>query len=555
VRHLATILFILLAVNAGATTNYVGPTNAGSADGTSWADRFTIDSLNAYVSHGDTNRFSSSARYTQVSITPPVYDRPKFCDTCGYTYFVDSLWPGEGVSYTPAYPIITGATLLSGTWGVVSGSIYALSGVDSATVPRWGPVSSGLICVTWGSTDSLLKPSGSRSLSEGECFYSESGDSVFVYLPGGVDPNSYDVYASRNSAINTRYGGGVDYDFIYVQGLDFRIGAPGVVVWGSQFNDSKWIDCKMSRGVSSSAAGNGGVIHSSERGFADDDDWGGNHLVKRDSLTYGYDVAVGTGDGRLADIYSQSRVVFDSCYFNHAQSDAIYFKEAYQVTNGRDSASVVRFCIFDSDIGQHAVQWYKNNNYDSTYGNIFYTNPNRSLSFNDLASDASNIGNMFYGNNTFIYSGAETFVGYGSDVVGGSKFMYNIIYDPTWNSYPYILVNGSEDNFTFDYNIIYEPDVAFTVNINSTTTDSATWINDSLQDVHSTFSDPGFDSVSASNYWLGLARSGASSEMNVTYGGRTWTLYGAVQPSAAASDTTTVLINGSTHNNGKVEIQ
>jgi hypothetical protein len=43
-----------------------------------------------------------------------------------------------------------------------------------------------------------------------------------------------------------------------------------------------------------------------------------------------------------------------------------------------------------------------------------------------------------------------------------------------------------------------------------------------------------FDSVAAVDPWQGFARSSASNEMNRTYGGQTWTVYGAVQAASPA---------------------
>lgn len=563
--RLAISILLLLAVQAGATINYVGPTNAGAADGSSWANRFTIDSLNTYVAVGDTNKFAPG-RHTGVALNPPQNN------TATKTYFVCSTWvseenPGEESNWNET--IITGAKLVSGTW-TVSSSVYRIA-ADSSALPVWddGQQDLTIAAVTWGTTDSLLRPSTSTSLNAGECYYDDTNDTLFVRLQGDANPNSYDVYATRQPALDMRETGtGSDYwDNFYFFGIDFRIGSPGTVMMSTIVTEVEFRHCNLSRSAGA-VQNNSGVVHQTNQLG---DTWGGYTYYIGCDIGWAKTTATGNGDGAAFSLYGTHHTVIDSCSIHDLQSSAIYFKKSYGTT--LDTGSVVKFTDFKR-VGRYGVEFYANSYMDSVYGCTFYDVgfPRSWATGNSGAAGIINIngqfdnphgGHLFIANNSFDSTNVPMHVLEADDGdVTDNKFLYNAIgrYYPV-GSYaseamafrygnPPAATNSLDSSWYttsgINYNIWWDG-ITFLVYTDSVSHWS-TWTGLGYG-ANSSNADPGFTNPGGGDW-----SRAASGEINVTYGGRTWTVIGEDQGDAA-SDTTTSTITGSVSINGKVEIQ
>jgi hypothetical protein len=123
--------------------------------------------------------------------------------------------------------------------------------------------------------------------------------------------------------------------------------------------------------------------------------------------------------------------------------------------------------------------------------------------------------------------------------------MYNIFYqnissDSTSYTGELAPLDYSQDAWDIvDYNMYIYPTAKFEANENSVSL--STWQSTYGMDAHSTNTvDPVFTNAANGDF----SRPSASGEMNVTYGGKTWTIYGAVQNEGESPPSTNRLCRG-----------
>lgn len=532
------ILFLCLLASPtfGGMKRYMRTGGSADSSGATWSAAYaSVVTLNDSMNAGDT-AFFGPGRFAGMRIIPPGNSGN---DT---TFYVCSTWASGGDpdgSETWNTAIITGAEVITG-WGNVAGNIYAADW-DGLPWPATGPDT--VACVTWGASDSLLKPDTTRSLSEGNSFYTATGDSLFVWLHGGGDPSGQTIYATRHATVDMMYTG-TDHDRMYFAGLDLRIGCEGVVKISYHDFYSTFFHCNLSRMSWTVASGNGGIFWSVNSSST----WGGYHNFIGCDFGHANDIRDDNRNGSGVSIYGQHHVVFDSCTFHHTQASAIYMKESYPISGPgtRDTGSVVRFCTFESTVGEYGIEWYRKNYKDSVYGCIFdginatSANGNAVIAFN-RGSTSDVEGECFIGNNTF-YNCINPIKAINEDQLGGNKIMYNVFFDIT-NTINFMeYENTSMASFSQDSNYWYDASVAFRVDsaVGATYFTWAQW--QALgQDVNSFNSDPGLTDPANGDF----SRS-ASGEMNLSYGSRTepWTVFGAVQPTTVSSHLKSAHVKG-----------
>ena len=178
--------------------------------------------------------------------------------------------------------------------------------------------------------------------------------------------------------------------------------------------------------------------------------------------------------------------------------------------------------------GTPGVSWlgyYAGPNNDSCYGNIL-SGTGRGFRLDQEEQLASN--SLYILNNT-IYDVGDYFLAQELSAVGSGTTVvkYNVFYKvgsspwlqlPNWSSGPTLV---------FDYNIYYDSPVSnFSASLTGCgSSRTLTQWRACGYDAHSDTVNPGFTDAANGDF----SRTSASNEMNETYGGKTWTIYGAVQ--------------------------
>ncbi len=536
-KYILTIFILsLLVCSVSATVRYLAP--VGTSVSGDWVGHLTtVAGLNAVMVVGDTARMAPGT-YKGTPLVPPTHESEMApwtgagaCDTCTTTYYVCSTWVseediGEESNWNTA--IITGADTVD-VWDNPSGNIWKASW-DGGVL---GNDHDSIACVTWGSTDSLLKPALTNVVTEGESFYDNIDDSLYVYLNGGGDPNDFIIYASRQTSL--RMNGARHSDYMYFAGIDFRIGQTATVDFSFLTNNAMFQHCNLSRMSWTSLSGNGGVVASTETSGAT---WGGYISFIGCDISWSKDTRTGSfshGDGAGFSIYSQHHWLWDSCVIHNTQSSGIYLKESFPTNDIpviRDTGTTIRYTTF-RDIGSMGIEFYRKSYRDSVYGCIFdgvNTDPSHdggtatAIGVNICcASPQDNDGEIFIANNTF-YNCGTTFKTTRDDALGGHIFKYNVSYDRDGVGDWMFFFELSQADFDIDSNIWHDPDIVFSVDTNVTDLNFTQW-QAAGQDANSDTTDPGLNDPANGDY----SRPNAPPEMNVTYGGRTWTIFGAVQ--------------------------
>ena len=204
-------------------------------------------------------------------------------------------------------------------------------------------------------------------------------------------------------------------------------------------------------------------------------------------------------------------------------------------------ANIIRNNVISNCISP--IIFLTNYHADSIYGNYIVQNASgntNGIAFGSVEPD----GPMYIFNNTFIMRGGDKGVatGFQSATVwpDGNEMFGNIFY-ATGASRPAVLQLDREvDSIVVDTNLYYATAGAFTFTIDTgngnETATFAEWISDFGHDTDTVITiNPSFDSVGAADIRAGLQRTGVSAEMSRTFGGKTWTIMGAAQPSAEAA--------------------
>ena len=524
------VVLLLLYPKANATTYYVREAGNDGSAGTSWATAWaTVNKVNTTIAKGD-SVFFGEGTYYGYSILPPVGTGT------AWTVYTCSTNTVE----TQHDPKIRSGDLITG-WTQHSGNVYkaywnasgGYSGNECQTMVQV-EADEMLACVT----------SITNINNEGEFWYKLSVDSLYAWAWGGGDPDGYTLYASVKPVVY--FYAGSQYRSIKFFGLDLQGGKQGVVLWTApssvNTNNVRFEHCHVAK--------SGYLNHENPACFFGEADYGNirydSVFIVACSLGYaihqnagGWDDA--TGHGGATDFYSFSNTVVESCYVYGYSANGIAFK----YTN---EGITIRYNFIDGTNNKKGITLYRDYADAEIYGNILDGR------FSQVAMDigAKDIGDTYGAHNVKIYNNTivnfqELGIMFGnydweSPVIftGDNQVKYNVLYAYTRD--------GTDDEYNSGWIMSYHPsyctacedDITIDSNAYYSSTDNFEGACNGYNDYTFTQwqSNCGEDANGVANVALGLNMSTyalpdtTSLTMDTTYGGRAWTVYGAVQPTA-----------------------
>jgi hypothetical protein len=506
---LCLLTALAFAPRVQGTTYYVRKVGNDNASGLSWAAAWaTTSKVQSSLAGGDTVYFGTG-KWRNVKLTPPkgsASDRT--CYACSsFVQGISHLWGSDSV----------------GSWITYSGNIWKAAYTGSNCLTK--------TVYTVAQDDSLLKWELSLAAvnAAGEFYHDTTANTIYAWCYANANPNNVDMEASCHQIFDF-YDHNSGYTTVW--GFDMRYGSHGVIMFnqpGETSADSVLIShCTLS-GVSYATDQNPACIYSGKSSSEyTPSSWGKDNEVRACTLSNEWNIGGASNHGDGVVLYTQTRFIVDSCYIDGRGRGnvGIIFKNE---TEG----CVARFNTI-KNINENALRVAYSGQADSFYGNIVIGNGSHPSDGANLTENPQS--NPWYSNscvwlnNTFYNCGGVTGIntGYSDNGGTGHKFMYNIQYKPTSTNNMSRFEADTKARWTIDSNLIYRPSFAsgsFYYNGNIT---FPTWKNTEGFDTHSdtVYSHVGFTDPASGDF----SRPNSSQEMNFTYGGRTWTRYGAWQP-------------------------
>lgn len=541
---IAIIYVICLALPAHPATYYVKTAANGGSDaaaGTAWNTAWaTISKVNSSMGAGDTVFFATGTWWGTIDAVGGT-----FSDRTTYACSSFALQNGSGNYH---FAKLYGGEKVEG-WDVYSGNIYR------ATYT----VATSNICFCQGDSIIWVQDNLVDITEAGEAYWDSINQYIYAYVynlgDSGQDPDAYDMEVSANSNIDIVSGN----DYITIWGLQLKyakskgiyVGAPNA----GDIPDSIFIEhCKITHSGGGEGA-NAANVHFPSN---DHPEYSGDYCVVRAcSLAYGFDprryLTPSTGHGGAVSIYSVDYLLIESCQvYGYFSGDVIDFKGS--VYDPLSSHNTVRYNTIRPDRGLNAVRFWGHVSYDSAYGNIIAGKNNGLISIETALNSGETdtaIGDYLVWTNNTIYNCEKNWCGgcteyYGDSATHHKTNKYNIYFqDISADSTDYTgeVTFLDYEQFAWDVvdsNMYVYPSSKF--RLNGSIVSWGTWraaitsidtiIPSPLEtdtfwlDLHSdTGISPGFADASNGDF----SRPSASGEMNLTYGGKTWTIYGAVQ--------------------------
>ncbi|MGB5107335.1 MAG: hypothetical protein WBP42_11550 [Candidatus Zixiibacteriota bacterium] len=536
-------ILLLLCPQVFGTTYYVTKAGSDSNDGLSWATAWlTVNKVNTTIVAGDEVRFGTG-RWLGTSLLPPTGGT--VTDTTIYACSTRTI-------DTRGRAVISGGESVTG-WTLYTGNIWE---VPWAPAAGYYDAGDGDKSYTLTQNDSLLNPQLALVdvNAPGEFFHNASTNRIYAYLWDAGNPTTKSMVASARPAFWVK---SVNTDYIYCYGIDFRMGKGGTVFFEdvSSLNSDHvtFEQCNITR-VSFLQNENPAVIF--VRGNFTNPSYDSTNI--NDYVRYlsfkACSIGVATAEptnvlahrGSGAILYDATNVFWDGCAFYDLPGDGAESKNSY--------ASCSPGCIYQqvtirnstfNRLGGVAYNCYTKGDNDSLYGNT--------------VTDAFAL--FAYGGNTGIPASQHLYVcnnsvyktvnlwhmepPYASGGIG--KVKYNAMYDRLSDAeiatkygsgsvmegivrdYRFMTIVSSLASFSLicDSNIYFDPSVSFSAAypLYGATYNFSQW-NSAGFDLRSSTSNPGFNNPAAGDF----SRPSSVQEMNQTYGGRTWTRFGAWQP-------------------------
>ncbi|MFH2035001.1 MAG: discoidin domain-containing protein [Candidatus Zixiibacteriota bacterium] len=559
-KYMKLIFFItaslLLLQNVYATTYYVSKsgndTNLGTSWGSAWAEvEYGMDQISCgdtlLIGTGTWYRFNweSSAGWTSA------------CGNGDWTVIACSSFvaTNDADRLAGRYRAkLFGGQIVTG-WTQYSGNVYRApwAAVDIPTDPlnEMTMTSCYTLGQLGGGIDSLMIPQTSiANISQpGEFYHDDAADYLYVWAVGGGDPDNNTMIASVAPVLY--FGKAVQH--VKFWGLDLQYGKKNVISWGNDGTTDSIIisNCNVSK--SGALNGQNGAVIGSKR--FDGDGTATHTIISACSIG----VSVQTQDGGPSnwfaynqgiETYSHEFITVESCYFYGTHANAIYFKNEFGDGSQPYTACVAKFNTIvyppnsEQEGSKAAIQIDEMPDRDSVYGNVI-VNANYGVRVSFGSGDQASYESIcpyriFIANNTFI-NVEETYFRMGqvpsfNSCGSENKFMYNVCYGHQNSAYlesssflsfrTQHNTNCQENAWVFDSNSYYDDALAFGAELYPSYGDMtfSQW-QASGRDVHSFNADCGLDT----NLTFTLPDT-TSLTMNMYYGGRTWTRYGAKQP-------------------------
>lgn len=528
---------MLLASTAEAATYYVKPDGDNTAAGTSWATAWKHpNKLNTAVAYGDVIYFAP-ARYDTVALIPTVGGLTL---RCAESY--DDADSGR------VSTILSSGLELTNNFTLRSGSIYRY---DVTISPRWNTiVADGRMAVT--EDDSVLMSCTSLGAVDaaGKYFYDASTDSLFVWSFGSDDPDLHTLRFSqrpvvelKNSTNNiTFYGLTLDMGYqatvILTYSESALLASDSITIYGCIVQNTSGYGGGVNPALIYSGNTSGGTPDSAA-------EWSQRNLFRKNILRHSKANSSDYSGGAAFDFYAVQKSLIDSNNIWDCYGGPFMLKYGSSGAEKADSLIIA----FNYCVGGRASVWASGRMKNLlVYGNTFIGATTYALDIHSTSVNGSYEGIKFW-NNTFFNGGSSYSMIISPEAAGACEFKYNIDVD-TISTIARTLwwkVQGGEaptqspltcTYWTVDSNMYYFGGSSFACEFdvtacNHTGTNFAAWQAAGFDVNGSATTNPNF----ASSGTYDLSRPSASGEMNRTYGGRTWTIYGAIQPSDACPDT------------------
>lgn len=538
------IILLLLTVPCYGATYYVKDGGSDGADGLSWANAWaTLGKVNTSGSGGDTVYFGTGRYRGYLDVKGGTAADPTCYACSAFTYGIAEIWGSDSIDPSD--------------WIQHSGNVYKVPigyqtgcyGGENGNYDRmWavGQISTGV--------DTLLACELSLEAvnAAGEQYYDYTNDTLYVWAVGGGNPSSYDIEASMRTI--AKFDNSEDY--VTIWGFKMRYSQVGGVYFDNAGADSGNYNKIEHLHVTRVASGNGTnteCIGGNSAGDLPYDDHFKYAEIRACSVGYVVEWAAagGYGDNDHAygiGYYTLSYSIIESCVVIEGGMHpyvGICFK-------GGGIGSAIRHNIIIKP-RKTAISLGCAHNRDSVYGNIIIGDGTENGCRYPLM-----VGNCTWGYNPYICNNTIYMGKYAGIMVGADAALahpdsigtvkYNVIHTVTTPSGGYAGVNSCYRNdsasWIIDSNMYYvdEGDSIFTNNASSR--NWTTWKSAGFDASGSLGTDPGFDSTGAVDKRQGFKRSGASQEMEVTYGGRIWYNFGAVQNTYNGAPTIKLKIEG-----------
>jgi hypothetical protein len=515
---LVLVWFVCLTSISMSRTFYVTKSGNDNNNGTSWATAWaTTAKVNASIARGDTVRFGSG-RWYKSQIIPPTGGSSSLRTVYACSTYTDA---SQGLTTITSGDSVTGWTVYSGSiyraaWSRPSGMV---SGADNAIGVRVATQNDTLLY----NQSSLANVSG-----PGQQFY--DGTYLYVWCWNGGSPAGRRILATMDPTVLINNDA---MDYLTFRGLNFQMGKQGVVEMAA-VDSVIFSHCDFAFG-SEFTANNPCLIWSGR----DNDVMGNNNSFIACSFhdvcheNQPDNIPPDTHNGAAAIIYAQNHMVFDSCYFYRLTGDAVHWKAAYALNTGNTVrySRIVGSSGYFIDAGVVIGMYTRN---DSVYGCTFSNLPNMGIQLGEMGAvqNSQNQGRHAILNNTFYNCGIFfDFRGYAPPDLEYVK--YNIGYDISGGSTFLTFQNENsriEPNCKIDSNYWFDPTTAFSGYCFDATRNLQGW-RDNGFDAHCFNVNPGLTNPAN----LDFSRNSSSQEMSQTYGGRSWTRFGAWQPSGGPS--------------------
>lgn len=541
---LATV--VILSAAANGTNYYVSPRGGNNASaGTSWATAWAHPNKgNGTMVSGDVMEIAPGT-YDTVYINPPN-------SATAFTVYACSSYT-TNINAGRSNTILSAGLPLTAGWTNVTGNIWRYNALFS---PRWNTLQDYNVVLTQGDSLSLGGKStlgGSFAsytswiTASGMHWYDVTNDSLFFRAFGDVDPNTVSIRASISPMF---YAGSTSEGAVKIVGLGLYHAQRGPVWIGndgmsgsSDAPDSIWIlHCNVRYGGDCGPANNAGLIYggfdsgappSTANAFA-------NFIqVRACSLQYCKTPGGDYDGGGGVDTYVFSQSIFDSNYVDNCKAGGFMFKYGGGTSAGFAFANVI---AFNTVVGGRAGVW-AGPRQDSLmiYGNIFTGQTYMGVTIYSTGSNVPYHGRCMILNNTFVNSPGSS--GYNILIApiaesdsGMNEVKYNVASQgSTGGTIGFDVMGGeagaqtpvTETHWVVDSNMWYRTAGSFSCRYsdNNGSCSGSSFANWQAclggYDVHGT--------ATTNPNLSGYSRPSASGEMNRTYGGRTWTIYGAVQ--------------------------
>jgi len=472
------------------------------------------------------------------------------------TYYLDSAYVANGSDEFGLAQLNGADTIPKANWAVYSGSggtaVYRALWTTFSNCDNWSGYGWER---TWTVTQDgqLFEPVDAIASvnAEGRMTHDTTTNYIYIRPFGGVNPNTTEIQASCKTPCS--FTDEAEQNLVF-GGLDIRMGKQGVIRMepdGGAPDSNLFRYCKITRNAHYETNNPATIFFDgggTEGGFDSSGAWDANYarFWSFDNCSIGVSSAVQGGtiahNGSGCIIYNGSNIDFDSCHFYDCNGDGIEIKNSYSniADDGIGAQITVRYSTFRDILGG-GFNIYSMGHRDSAYGNIFVNCDNAGIIIGDGQPYLADQGDHFLCNNTFYQcneglqvqpDNENNPVSY-PDFTG--QFKYNIIYDIVTGVYqpaPYDFrdpITGI--NIDIDSNQIYEPSNSpvFWSYWGGTSRTWSYWTATAGNDVNSANTSPGLNTTTF--------EPSSTISMSQTYGGRTWTRYGAIQPDAACPDT------------------